>query len=97
MSTSMEPLRDSQWFLSFISSFENPIMGGTGWRYLYGDYTVFFCIHWYFAGIGSQRRRWRERRAQRRALPGFGGPISAPALRRYWPAPTAIPWPNVRL
>lgn len=27
MSTSMEPLRDSQWFLSFISSFENPIMG----------------------------------------------------------------------
>ena len=27
MSTSMEPLRDSQWFLSFISSFENPNMG----------------------------------------------------------------------
>ena len=27
MSTSVEPLRDSQWFLSFISSFENPIMG----------------------------------------------------------------------
>lgn len=27
MSTSMAPLRESEWFLSFISSFENPIMG----------------------------------------------------------------------